>query len=381
MRITIAQGAFFPVPPLRGGAIEKAWFALGKEFVKRGHQVTHISRCFEGLPHVGLIEGVRHVRVAGYDQPSSIWMLKLCDLLYSIRAISALPEADILVTNTFWLPALIRNSKHGAVYVHVGRYPHGQIPLYAHAARLQTVSQVVAGAIKSQCSSVADKVRVVPYPLPEDMLVATETPPILDQRERCILYAGRLHPEKGVHLLINGFAQFLSRGAPGWKLVLLGPWQSELGGGGPDYLKRLQVCSKSISNHVEFAGMVKESSKLRQYYRRARLFVYPSLAEKGESFGLAPLEAMANGCPPLVSSLDCFKEFVTDGQTGFYFDHRRKDAVQALAEKLAEVINSPERLSAVATAAFGSAQDFSVGKVAERFLADFESLVKTESPC
>ena len=44
MKITIVLGAFFPVPPLLGGAVEKVWFALGPEFVRRGHEVVQISR-------------------------------------------------------------------------------------------------------------------------------------------------------------------------------------------------------------------------------------------------------------------------------------------------------------------------------------------------
>src|SRR5579862_3380431 len=31
LKITIVQGAFFPVPPLMGGAVEKVWFTLGRE--------------------------------------------------------------------------------------------------------------------------------------------------------------------------------------------------------------------------------------------------------------------------------------------------------------------------------------------------------------
>ena len=36
-------GAFLPVPPIKGGAIEAVWFLLGQEFAKHGHEVTHIS--------------------------------------------------------------------------------------------------------------------------------------------------------------------------------------------------------------------------------------------------------------------------------------------------------------------------------------------------
>ena len=50
MKITIVQGAFLPVPPLLGGAVEKCWQALGQEFARRGHQVTHVSRAYGDLP-------------------------------------------------------------------------------------------------------------------------------------------------------------------------------------------------------------------------------------------------------------------------------------------------------------------------------------------
>ena len=67
MRVTIVQGPFLPVPPLSGGAVEKIWFALGKEFVRLGHTVTQISRHFPGLANVETIEGVRHIRVGSFN--------------------------------------------------------------------------------------------------------------------------------------------------------------------------------------------------------------------------------------------------------------------------------------------------------------------------
>src|SRR2546430_17429689 len=111
MKITIGLGAFFPVPPTMGGAVEKAWFSLGKEFARRGHDVVQISRILPGLARTELIDGVMHQRIPGYDTPASLVRLKFLDLLYSIRVFFALPKADIVVTNTFWLPILLRNSR------------------------------------------------------------------------------------------------------------------------------------------------------------------------------------------------------------------------------------------------------------------------------
>ena len=76
-RITIVQGAFFPVPPLRGGAVEKDWQALGREFARQGHHVTHISRLCDGLSVTEERDGVQHVararlRPAGFAAATEV---------------------------------------------------------------------------------------------------------------------------------------------------------------------------------------------------------------------------------------------------------------------------------------------------------------------
>ena len=85
MKITIVLGAFFPVPPIMGGAVEKVWFALGQEFARRGHEVVQISRMHPALPQTENIEGVKHIRVPGFSQPRSMLWLKFLDLIYSWR--------------------------------------------------------------------------------------------------------------------------------------------------------------------------------------------------------------------------------------------------------------------------------------------------------
>src|SRR5690349_10291048 len=130
LRITIVQGAFLPVPPLLGGAVEKVWFALGQEFARQGHHVVHVGRSHPDLPVDSTENGVTYRRVRGYDTPNSMWRLKAMDLLYSLRVRRILPAADILVTNTFWLPLVERRPSRGVPYVHVARYPKGQLKLY-----------------------------------------------------------------------------------------------------------------------------------------------------------------------------------------------------------------------------------------------------------
>ena len=379
MKITIVLGAFFPVPPTMGGGVEKVWFSLAPEFVKRGHDVVMVSRKMPDLPREETINGVRHLRVNGFDTPRSLVWLKFLDLIYSIRTMSILrsrrmselPSADIIVTNTFWPPILLRNSKRGRVYVQVARYPKGQMRFYGAAARLQAPSHAVARAIAAEAPRIADKITVVPNPVSRSI-----SPAAIGHREKIILFVGRVHPEKGVHVLVDAFGSGARTAFADWKLMIVGPTQTELGGGGEAYAASLQRAAEKGEGRISFAGKIFDSAKLADVYRSARLFVYPSLAERGESFGLAPLEAMAHGCAVLVSNLDCFRDFIRDGETGFIFDHRTQPIAQTLRDKIDNVIHNETLLARVAAAGYEKSTEYSPERVADQFLKDFDSVIR-----
>ncbi len=371
MKITIVLGAFFPVPPVMGGAVEKGWFALGQEFARQGHEVVQISRRFPQLPDSEVISGVRHIRVPGFDTPRSLVWLKFLDLVYSQRLRKILPPGDILVTNTFWLPVLVRTSESGKIYAHVARFPKGQLRFYKRAARLQAPSSSIADAINREVPALKEKVVVIPYPRPETL--ANTPPPPLQERPRTILYVGRVHPEKGVHLLIEAFTES-GVNAGGWKLVVIGSAESRHGGGGPAYADELRRTIQKRGAAVDLRGPVYDPAALEQEFRSARLFVYPSLAERGETFGLAPLEAMAHGCAVLASNLGCFHDFIRENETGFFFDHRAANPTEALGARLQALTRDEALLARVADAGYRKSADFTLEKVAARFLHDFEKL-------
>ena len=374
MKITIVLGAFFPVPPKMGGGVEKVWFSLAPEFVKRGHEVVMVSRKMPGLPGEETIDGVKHLRVDGFDTPRSLVWLKFLDLIYSLRTMSILPGADIIVTNTFWLPILLRNSKHGRVYVQVARYPKGQMRFYGKAARLQAPSHAVARAIVAEAPRLAQKVSVVPNPVPESPIASP--PPAVADRDKIILFVGRVHPEKGVHVLVDAFASGARAAFADWRLMIVGPTETKLGGGGEAYSASLQRAAEKADGRIKFAGPIFAAAELVSVFRKARLFIYPSLAERGESFGLAPLEAMAHGCAVLVSNLNCFRDFIHDRETGFVFDHRAQPIAEILCDKIDNVISDQTSLARVAAAGYGKSAEYSTGRVAEQFMKDFDAVIR-----
>lgn len=369
MKISIVQGAFLPVPALRGGAVEKIWFALGQEFARRGHEVIHYSRLCDGLPADETIAGVRHLREAGADTPASLPVLKWQDLLYTRRVARRLTRADVVVTNTFWAPLIFSPPKHGPLWVHVQRYPKGQMLLYRRAARLQTVSTVIARAIVSQAPSTRPRVCVIANPVPP--LVAPASRPERDPN--LVLFVGRLHPEKGLELLLQA-ARIACAAAPALRLRLVGPWETQFGGGGETFRRRLQELAAPLRHQIEFTGPVFDEAVLAAHFASAAVFVYPSLAAKGEASPVAPLEALARGCPVVTSDLACFDDTIGTGRHARRFAHEAPDAVARLAAVLVDLTTDRTAWPAASAAALARAQRFSVERIADEYLAGFAAL-------
>ena len=371
MRIIILQGAFLPVPALRGGAVEKMWLALGAEFAARGHEVTHLSRQCDGLPAAETLRGVRHLRLAGYDRPSRTLASLALDFLYTRRAVRRAPDADIVVTNTFWAPLLLRR-RHGAIYVDVQRMPKGQIRFYRRAARLRANSSSVSEAIAAEAPGLRSRVRVIPNPLP----FVPERPVDWAAKEKKVLFAGRIHPEKGIELLLAAWQMLQQRGQlAGWQLELIGPVTNREGGGGEGWADELR--RRFDSDRIAWRPPIYDAAELNRAYERAAVFAYPSLAAKGETFGLAILEAMAWGAVPVVSGLACVRDFVTTERNGLVFDHLRQPVV-ALADALAQATKPESRV--LGERAVAVRETHSTPAVAERFIDDFAELTKGAAP-
>ncbi|QIF02920.1 glycosyltransferase family 4 protein [Roseimicrobium sp. ORNL1] len=374
MRITILQGAFLPVPALMGGAVEKVWHEMGRQFAAAGHTVTHVSRSHPSLPAEEVVDGVRYLRVPGSDTPRSLAWLKVLDLFYTLRARKALPAADILVTNTFWAPLLLAGARHlGALVVSVQRMPKGQMRWYRKAACWHTVSSAVRDAILAEVPGTEEKIRVIPNPLPESQGSGDDGR--LGAKEKVLLYAGRLHPEKGIELFLDALRVEAVRSVlvrEGWRIEIVGPWSAAEGGGGESWMDRLRKHAEGLS--VTFTGPVHDPALLRDYYQRAAIFVYPSLARTGETFGVAPLEAMAQGAVPVVSDLECFRDFIRDGVNGRIVRVEGESGVADLAEVLQKLMVDADERTRLAQAALAVRTSHAPERVAAMFLKDFALL-------
>jgi glycosyltransferase involved in cell wall biosynthesis len=367
MKITIVQGAFFPVPPLLGGAVEKMWYGLAKEFSARGHEVSYISKSYEGFINIGFEDGIKHTRVKGYKVPSSGILLKVLDFFYTLRAFRKIASnTDIIISNTFWLPIVLSNAQQKKCLIDVARMPKGQMKFYTNNSRLRANSSPVSNAIKAEIDpKYFEKVVMIPNTLP----FKNDGKIDFLRKENIILYTGRIHPEKGLDILIKSFVSLTSNT---WELVIVGPYSTETGGGGEKYLQELKKLAKN--SNVKFVEPIFDIDKLSEIYYKASIFVYPSVAEQGETFGVSPLEGMSWGCATVVSDLECFKDFLIHNENGLCFDHRSENRVELLTNQLQNLIINPELVHKLGSAALKVNQTHSTEKLADDFLQEFENM-------
>jgi len=140
-----------------------------------------------------------------------------------------------------------------------------------------------------------------------------------------LLYVGNVKPNKNLGRLIKALKSVVHE-VP-CKLRIVGRRQGFITG---DLLEELN--DPIVSCRIEFTGEISDD-ELKAQYAGAKALVFPSFYE---GFGLPPAEAMAAGCPVLVSraaSLPevCGEEFNRDTGTGnaLYFDPFDCDSIAA----------------------------------------------------
>ena len=372
MKITIVTSAFIPLPPAGGGAIEKVWDGLSREFARRGHDVTVFSNQPPGLSPSETVEGVKFQRIRSLGQARSAYANVLRAVPYATTVLSRLEEADVLVVNDTATLALLppMNENLGRLVINLQRLPKGPAMrvLYAKAWKLAAVSEAVRQAVRRAVPDLLDRTVVIGNPSAVEVFRARGRERALEG-DKTIFYTGRIHPEKGLHLLARAFRRVAVE-FPAARLRLVGESRIDRGGGGEAYLAELRASLEGLDARI--LPPVNDAGGLANTLRDARYYCYPSLAEAGETFGVAVLEACASGLVPIVSDLPAFRELVTNGETGFVFDHRKPDPETELVASLRKVLSLPcEELWRLGEAASRRAMNFSFEKIASRYLELF----------
>jgi glycosyltransferase involved in cell wall biosynthesis len=185
-----------------------------------------------------------------------------------------------------------------------------------------------------------------------------------DDSGRNVLYLGRITDKKGVSYLIEAVAK-LRQEYPGLQLHLVYGAYDE---GTLDRLEGL-VAERGLTDVVRFVGRVPDQ-QLPTYYKAADFGVYPSLSE---GFPVVPLEAMSCGQPTVLTATHIEAgAAVTDGKNSMI---ARRASADSLAEKMRQLLDSPELRESMGEAARRTVVDrYSWTAVGDRVIEQYRQL-------
>ncbi len=146
------------------------------------------------------------------------------------------------------------------------------------------------------------------------------------EKEKYIVYFGRISIEKGLKLLFDAMAEL-----PEVKLIIAGrgPLEEELK-------------ARELGN-VEFAGF-KSGDELYSLIAGAAASVYPS--QWYENCPMSVIESIKAGTPVITSDIGGTKELIENGKNGFIFETDNKASLKAAIERIYNNIELNEEMKA-----------------------------------
>ena len=107
-------------------------------------------------------------------------------------------------------------------------------------------------------------------------------------------------------------------------------------GDGPEHKNLERLASRNpklITLHS-----VMPQSELKEYLKNAKAFIFPS----EEPFGIAPVEALAAGCPVIGFNQGGAKDYILDGKNGLFFEQQSVDSLAKSIKKFNQIYSESE---------------------------------------
>ncbi len=359
MRICQVAPELLPVPPTKGGAIERWIRDAAVRLTGRGHEVHVIARDHGDGVESRVIDGVRYHFVL---IPKAIDSGRLAGLFrglwyyWHVRGLLRRIAPDIVHHHSrpagLWLSASSGLATRYLISLHSMDYGWG----FGHRAwDRRWFARGFALASRVLCvSNFIERLAIERYPgvraaattfyngVDGDVF-RPQAPKPPSPQAPVILYVGRIEQRKGVKVLVDAFEQTISQRVPDARLLIVGPhsyWDAQPSG----YYRTL--ADRCASNpRIEMPGPTNQDDELSALYRRATVSVVPSVFPEG--FPLTSIEAQASGAPVVVSNVGGLPESVSP-ESGIVFE---SENVDQLAEAVVSLLQDDKRREAMAAGA------------------------------
>jgi glycosyltransferase involved in cell wall biosynthesis len=306
LRIAIVAPPWFEIPPNAYGGIELMVYNLVEGLVAQGHEVTLIAA---GESHTSA-----RFRATFDRTPAGLGELRggTIELIHASRADRIIRELDL---------DIVHDHSQAGPLTAAGRLPPTVVTAHGPASgRLGEYYRSLGDGVRFVAISNAQRASAPEVPWIETVHngIDVDAYPFRDRKDDFLLFLGRVHPEKGVHLAIE------TARAVGLPLVIAGKCTEPIE---VEYFAR--EIEPRLGPGVTYVGVADQVRK-RVLMAGARALVFPVCWE--EPFGLVMVEAMACGTPVVALDRGAVPEVVSDGLTGYVCDapDRLPEAVDAV---------------------------------------------------
>jgi glycogen(starch) synthase len=333
-------------PPKTVGGLSEHVYFLSQELSKLGEDI-HVITCEEGTaPEESCDNGVCVHRVLPFklqNEDFIKWVMHLnfAILEKAIKLITELGRFDIIhahdwltlysarvLKNAYSIPLVCtihstENGRNNGIRTEMQGYiSSAEWTLTYEAWKIITCCHYMKQEVNNLFVVPMEKIWVIPngadpqvYHFDFDWLPFRRQY-AMDQ-EKLIFYVGRHVYEKGIHVLADASYKIINEfGHVKFIIAGTGPMTNEI---------KNKVYSMGVQDKFIFPGYIDTDTK-NKLYRVADAAVFPSLYEP---FGIVALEAMAAGCPVVVSDTGGLGELIQHGENGL-------KALTGVAESLAD---------------------------------------------
>ena len=395
MKVAIIGTETAPIPPLRGGAVQIGIWEIAPLLAAQLDELYVLSPFDPELPPRETVAGAHHLRLrfSSHLGWQELWR-KNRPLSYA-RAVAA--QLQTLQPDIVH----IRNRPQTVPIVRAALGERTKIVLHLHnPMRAHDLPLARPGAPALDCDALAACSRfLLESQLPRAGLPAEqgwviyngvnsarfrpvwETPAVrrrlraehgLAEDDKVVLFAGRLHPSKGIHHLLEAM-EIVCRSVKEAKLVIAGA--AAFGRGRTEqttqFTRRLTARIAALSGKAIMLGFV-PPAQMPELFGLADLFAGPSVWE--EPFGLVFLEAQAAGLPVVATRRGGIPEVVEDGVTGLLVDDPSRPEI--LAQPIVRLLQDAARREQMGREGRARAERFTWRETAAQTLQLYRRLME-----
>lgn len=185
-----------------------------------------------------------------------------------------------------------------------------------------------------------------------------------EEKSKTILFLSRIHPKKGIELLIDAWEKLEAETKKSWQIKIAG-------NGEQIYIDKLEalIRNKGLQNSIQIIGSQFGDDKINCYHN-ADLFVLPTYSE---NFGIVVAESLACGTPVITTKGAPWEELETQ-QAGWWIDRNVETLKKAL--QISMQLSSQERYKMGLNGRKLIEDQYSITSVANKMIHLYQWLLK-----